>query len=357
MSNNSESDQVAFLADPKGGSIETALVTFAGEGFSGRNYNEIRLSNSIAKPDIADDGTVVIKDLGEKIVVYDYQLNLTDIVASSFEGFSSVGESPGISDEGGAIVFYGNLTNPGADSTTEGLDSGEGIFVSIETDAGRKIERIAGIAGNGILDPGETHEDINENGEVDLGEDKGLIGSFSTDERDRFGINFNENTSSGDIVFLAKDESGQESIINSNFKISTEEETISTIVRPQLVAKVGQEASEVLADLTGDIQDLHIYDPINKSGQVAFWAETTTTEEAIIRANPIRKPVFVLPGIGGSFPQSNDFGRWLLNRGVAPDTLEIDYLANTYDDLIQTLENAGYQQGVDLLKLFYLVKK
>ena len=207
LSNNSESDRVAFLADPKGGSIETALVTFAGEGFNGRNYNEIILSNSIAKPAIADDGTVVIKDLGERIVVYDYQLNLTDIVASNFNGFSSVGESPGISDEGGAIVFYGNLTNPGGDSTTEGLDSGEGIFVSIETDAGRKIERIAGIAGNGILDPGETHEDTNENGEVDLGEDQGLIGSFSTDERDRFGINFNKNTSSGDVVFLAKDES------------------------------------------------------------------------------------------------------------------------------------------------------
>ena len=353
LSNNSESDKVAFLADPKGGSIETALVTFAGEGFSGRDYNEIILSNSIAKPDIADDATVVIKDLGERIVVYDYQLNLTDIVASSFKGFSSVGESPGISDEGGAIVFYGNLTNPGADSTTEGLDPGEGIFVSIETDAGRKIERIAGIAENGILDPGETHEDNNANGEVDPGEDRGLIGSFSTDERDRFGINFNENTGSGNVVFLAKDELGQESIINSSFNITTEEETTSTIVRPQLVAKVGQEASEVLPDLTGNIQDLHIYDPINKSGQVAFWAETTTSEEAVIRANPIRKPVFVLPGIGGSFPQSDDFGGWLLNRGVAPNTLEIDYLANTYDDLIQTLENAGYQQGVDLFVATY----
>ena len=45
LSNNSESDRVAFLADPKGGSIETALVTFAEEGFNGRNYNEIILSN------------------------------------------------------------------------------------------------------------------------------------------------------------------------------------------------------------------------------------------------------------------------------------------------------------------------
>ena len=89
------------MADPKGGgfSSETALVTFAGEEFSGRNYNEIILTNSIAKPDIADDGTIVIKDLGERIVEYDYQLNLTGIIASSFAGFSSVGESPGISDE------------------------------------------------------------------------------------------------------------------------------------------------------------------------------------------------------------------------------------------------------------------
>lgn len=94
LNNNSEADQVAFLADPKGGSIETALVTYAGEGFNGRNHNEIILSNSIARPAIADDGTVVIKDLGERIVAYDYQLNLTDVIASNFKGFSSVGASP-----------------------------------------------------------------------------------------------------------------------------------------------------------------------------------------------------------------------------------------------------------------------
>ena len=120
-----------------------------------------------------------------------------------------------------------------------------------------------------------------------------------------------------------------------------------------MLAKAGQEASEIQPDLTGNIQDLHIYDPINKSGQIAFWARTTTSEEAVIRANPIRKPVFILPGIGGSFPRHGDFGDWLLNRGVDPDTLEIDYLANTYDDLIQTLENAGYQQGVDLFVANY----
>ena len=120
-----------------------------------------------------------------------------------------------------------------------------------------------------------------------------------------------------------------------------------------MLAKAGQEASEIQPDLTGNIQDLHIYDPINKSGQIAFWAETTTSEEAVVRANPIRKPVFILPGIGGSFPRNEDFGEWLLDRGVAPDTLEIDYLANTYDDLIQTLENAGYQQGVDLFVANY----
>ncbi len=109
LSNNSEEDRVVFLAEPKGGSQDTALITLAGVNFGNRTYNEIILSNDITKPAIADDGTVVIKDFGEKILEYDYQLNLTDVIASSFKGFSSVGESPGISDEGGAIVFYRTL--------------------------------------------------------------------------------------------------------------------------------------------------------------------------------------------------------------------------------------------------------
>jgi hypothetical protein len=122
LNNNSLEDQAVFLATPKGQFPNVGLETFAGSDVLGnRSYNEIILSNGTSRPAIADDGTVVVKDLGERILLYDYQLNLTDIIASSSKGFSSVGTASGISDDGKAVVFYGDLTNPGADSSYYGF--------------------------------------------------------------------------------------------------------------------------------------------------------------------------------------------------------------------------------------------
>jgi hypothetical protein len=358
LNNNFSTDQVVFTATPKNQFPNVGLETFAGGGFGGRTYNQIILTNGTSRPAIADNGTVAIKDLGEKIVLYNYQLNLTDVIASSFNGFSSVGTSPGISNDGKTIVFYGNLTNPGADSTTQGLNPGAGIFVSIETDTGREIKRIAGIASNGILDPGETHEDTNENGAVDLGEDKGDIFSFASNEK--IGIIFKEtlgetqtpNGGFGDVAFLALDNSGKIGLFSNQFKISSTEGTTQTTVSSSLVAKAGQEANRVSPELTGSIQNINIYDPINDSGQIAFWVKTTNSEEAVVRANPVRKPVLIVPGIGGSFPISN-FKDWILDRGVSPDTLQPEQYGRIYNDLIETLKRSGYVEGINLFVATY----
>ena len=126
-------------------------------------------------------------------------------------------------------------------------------------------------------------------------------------------------------------------------------ETIQTNVSIDLVAKVGEPANEVSSDLAGDLQDLSIYDPINDDGQIAFWAKTTTGEEAVVRANPVRKPILIIPGIGGSLPDTEkDFKEWVMNRGFVPDRLINDPLLNTYSDLVESLERAGYTEGVDL---------
>ncbi|MBI5759767.1 MAG: FG-GAP repeat protein [Planctomycetales bacterium] len=66
-----------------------------------------------------------------------------------------------------------------------------------------------------------------------------------------------------------------------------------------------------------------------------------------------RPPVMVLPGIGGTFATSNDSTKWYLNRGVPPESLSTDPIAFTYKDLIQTLKNAGYQDGKDLFIVNY----
>ena len=69
---------------------------------------------------------------------------------------------------------------------------------------------------------------------------------------------------------------------------------------------------------------------------------------------PIRYPVLIVPGIAGTYSSSTsaDIG-WILERGVNPLDLQIDPLANVYDDIIQTFENVGYEQGKDLFVVNY----
>ena len=337
-------DETVFIADPKdGGTFNTVVATH--NGF--RTYNQASVPSAFIKPDIADNGTVVFRDPISTITLNDFQLNPIAVIASNSLGFSSVGLATNISDDGKVVAFYGDLDNPAASPATEGLETGKGIFVSVETSSGRKIQRLAGIAGNGILDPGESHNDINENGNVDLGEDEGLIGGFNFDEP--IGVSFTEtdNGGIGTVAFLASDENGSESLISSKYSISNSSETIQTTVSTNLVAKVGEPANEVSSNLTGNIQDLSIYDPINEPGQIAFWTKTTNREEAVVRANPVRKPILLVPGIGATFPKDN-FKEWLTNRGVEPDTLSADPVSGSWKDLIETLKRAGYKEGVDL---------
>ena len=340
-------DQVVFIADPKdGGTFNAALATRKeNTAFGSRDYNEAIVPSAFVKPAIADNGTIVARETFSTITLSDYQLNPIAVIANTVSGFDSVGVAPDISSDGRVVAFYGDLTNPGANSTTQGLDAGEGIFISLETDSGREIKRIAGIAGNGILDPGESHNDINENGEVDPGEDEGFIDDFNLDESVGISFTATDDGGSGAVAYLAIDEDGNENLISSDFNISSEDENepTQTFVTSKAIAKVGQEASQVSSELSGNIQDLNIDDPINDSGQIAFWTETTTGDEAVIKADPIRKPVFILPGIGGSFPENADFPEWLLNKGgIEPDELRIEPFSDTYSDLIETLKRAGY---------------
>jgi len=69
-----------------------------------------------------------------------------------------------------------------------------------------------------------------------------------------------------------------------------------------------------------------------------------------------KRPVILLPGIVGSFVNDvagDEVREWALNRGLAPDELQIDPFANTYDDLIQTFINSGYVLDQDLFVVPY----
>ncbi|NJL52756.1 MAG: hypothetical protein HC930_12065 [Hydrococcus sp. SU_1_0] len=356
--------QAIFLADPKGFG-NTALETLSGTNIFGkRSYNEAIPATGVLQPMIADNGVSVVRDPISKIVIQDYQLNITGVIASNVSGFSNVGLSPGISDDGKVVTFYGNLTSPGASTSTVGLQAGEGIFASIDTGSGRKIIRIAGIAGNGTLDPGETFNDADGDNQVDLGEDIGKISGFAKDAGgnyvDRVGVNYRGTNSStnqgikglGTVAYLALNSSGQENSFTNQLKEAPVDNTI-TVERPHTVAEVGSQASVVSSELTGTIQDLNIYDPVNSQDQVAFWLKTSTAQEGIVKANPVRKPILIVPGIVGSLPTNGDMDEWLTNRGFAPDKLQPEQISNIYDDLVETLKRSGYVEGVNLFVATY----
>jgi hypothetical protein len=105
--------------------------------------------------------------------------------ASPANGFTDLGKRPGISYDGKMMVFYANYSGSGA---YPNLSPGPGIFALVHTNAitaanvdMARLVRIAGIAGNGWLDPGERWDDANTNGVVDLGEDLGRITGFVPD--------------------------------------------------------------------------------------------------------------------------------------------------------------------------------
>jgi len=125
-------------------------------------------SGSFLRPAIADNGSIVARagsNSNAPIRLYNYALTTTtDIAVVSPTTFSSLGQSPGISDNGEVIVFYGVAQTGNTIPTTPG----PGIFASIVEGTTRRTIRIAGRqienmrptvlpVGNfdGICDPGE----------------------------------------------------------------------------------------------------------------------------------------------------------------------------------------------------------
>ena len=525
--------QVVFEADPPDNLLNPLVLVTTGfqAGGSVEPFNEQFLLTTSIRPLIADTGQVLVRDPSSQIILYDFSLNLGSIQGIAIAGtganadFNSVGRAPGISDNAKAITFFGDLQEDGA--TALGLTPGPGIFASIEIASGRQLFRLAGVAGDGVIDPGETFTDtngngifdpeepftdtngngvydlaepftdtngngifdpeesfvdINENGIFDPGEtfvdansngifdpgepfvdangngvfdpgetfiddngnglldpgeffiddngngifdpaetftdtndngvfdpaetfvddnnngifdpaepfidangngefdlaepftdtndngtfdpaepftdangngaydsevDEGLISSFVEDER--VGVSYFEgsNQGLGTATYLAFDAAGNETLLTSQFTVDLETSTLVTS-SPTVVAQVGELASQISPDLTGNIADIGIYDPINSDGQVAFLAQTTTSQEAIIRANPLLRPVLIIPGIGASLPEDGDFRDWLTNRGVDPESLQIETGGIDVLNIIETLQRAGYVEGTNL---------
>ena len=230
-----------------------------------------------------------------------FQLKIVEGVAAVGNDFAAIPDvttglgHPGISDDGRIIVFYGNLTAAGAtrynqqqanleyaDDTSLSLTPltpGPGIFVSVQTDLGQILQRVAGVAGNGFLDPGETHVDTNKNGKVDKGEDKGPFSALDHDSRPG-ASNVDIDLRSSTIVFMATGSNGQPGIYTSRLQLSPLIEERLNVKRPILIyaqkPTLVIERSQQIEGLSGTVQDLEIYDSINNKGDIAFWVKIST---------------------------------------------------------------------------------
>ena len=236
------------------------------------------------------------------------------IIASATD-FSSLGASPGISDDGQTVAFYGVLEAAGAarinsrqPSQFPQLQPGPGIFLSVETSRyGRIVVRDAGIAGNGKLDPGETFKDANNDGKFEPNETEYGVSNFDADQR----IAVTSIQGNGPaftnpavtVVFM-----GQDSTTSNDALFCNRVDFLGALgaafnpANPQsfrvntdtIIAEVGDSINDIR--VPGNIQTINISDPINNNGAVAFEVKTSGGyggSSAVVVANPI--PVLAVP--------------------------------------------------------------
>ncbi|MGV3772603.1 MAG: LEPR-XLL domain-containing protein, partial [Verrucomicrobiales bacterium] len=91
-------------------------------------------------------------------------------------------------------------------------------------------------------------------------------------------------------------------------------------------------------------QDLASGVPFGEASGITLNFSTMATTSAITP----ERPMIFIPGFGGSFAADHALGDWLTTRGLHPDKLQLDPLANTYGDLINTLTSVGYSLGHNL---------
>lgn len=125
------------------------------------SFNQVTLMNAsnTLRPMVADDGRVVIRGGGlttDPILLYPYNLTSPTAIASSSTAFTTLGQSPGISDDGQVVVFYG--VDGGGAGIFASLDMGGPTRQVFRIAGNRQVEDILAAGGNddGVWDPGEA---------------------------------------------------------------------------------------------------------------------------------------------------------------------------------------------------------
>jgi len=340
-----------------------------GEAFAG---NSIEIGDFPAsaglRPQISNTAEVVFRSpSSQSIFKTDQRSGMFRRIAGGQEGFvaaagglPAVGRSPGISDDGRVVVFFGN--HPADNEPGDGLGGGQGVFASILKPGGnpnggaseRILVRLAGI-------PGELGRDASglPMRLTDFATESTVSGAATTDSRVGVAgtLAFKKDSASLlYVTFLANDprHGGRETLWRTEFTatIDARGEMQVSVAKPEAVIGVGETVVDTFGASLGTVADLEVYDPITRQGDIAFWTKLDTGGQAVVLSSRLRNPVLVVPGIAGTFA-NDDYLHWLMNRGEHPDNLRIDPLAGFYNDIIATLKSAGYVEGEDLFVANY----
>jgi hypothetical protein len=188
-----------------------------------------------------------------------------------------VGASPGITDDGTTVAFFGNV-----DTNNDGVGDRPGIFLSFlkpggsrTSPADRQIVQVAGL-------PNEFGTDASGNPLA--------LTDFMADSRVGVGGYMFQNpgkTSEVFVTFLAKDprpgsSQGRETlwVVRVPLRVEQDGTLVATQTAPEAVVSVG----DTLQGHT--ISGLSLYDPINKFGQIAFLANLSDGNQAVFRTTP-----------------------------------------------------------------------
>ncbi|MEI6236140.1 MAG: hypothetical protein WCT04_24050 [Planctomycetota bacterium] len=235
----------------------TLVATPSGGAFNSRSYS----GAAAIRPMIADSGLIVLRDGNTStspIVLCDSTFTTATPIASASD-YGTMGRSPGISDDGQTVVFYGDI---GATAATQNSTTpGPGIFASVLTKSGRRLVRIA--------DASHFFSGLDADTRVGISSIKTGGSSITV----VFGA-----TVGGTIHGIYS--CALNFLPPTNGTLDTADPAGFSVDAPLPVVTAGQTVGSF-----GPITSFDMYDPINVNGVIAFWA-TTGSGSAVIRATP-----------------------------------------------------------------------
>ncbi len=227
----------------------TYYYTYLGTRIGGSGTHDISpplASFPIMHPMLSDNNRTVLRggrtEKAPIMVFTDETLNPdTAFFIATSDNFNALGRAPGISDDGRVVAFMG-------DHKTDRV----GIFISI-------------VSNSGFTSPFKI---VGQNDDFE---------TFSLEPR--VGVNLSSSGIENEytIAYIGYGHGGKLGLYTTIIDIS--EAAAPVVLETSLIVEVDDEIN----GLTGVVNDIKIYDPVNNKGQLVFQVSTSNSEQAIIR--------------------------------------------------------------------------